>query len=396
MKKTLLIAALTMVSASAFASKARLAALQNAAHLTDVQNNFDQPWQVAANGELATVEFGSAGGSPNAEGGFVRQMNDSYLGVYLGHQPAVFNAILGQDGMQLSASSATTSFDTATEIAGVNNPLNIWYAAKAGDITWGVNFFYLTSNRKGVKFDTGATSDADVKTNVMGLSAGATNGVWDASVVLGLTGKTEITDLSGSSSHVTLGGATLASGQSGDITAKSNVNLMGGYKADTLYYYVNYGVAGAKATINNVDGYDLENTKIALGVINSHKKDGTDFFYGASYHMDTAKNKQTGVDYKKEDSYLPLIVGIEAEANNWLVLRGSLTQNLGLIGSTKTSTATVSGDASTLADSTTVAGGVGMKFNKFLVDAFMQTSTTGTFGFDGANFLAKTSLTYNF
>jgi len=146
---------------------------------------------------------------------------------------------------------------------------------------------------------------------------------------------------------------------------------------------------------------------MVLCVVDSVKKDAVDFFYGASYKMNTYKQKQ-GTSTKAEFSMLPVIVGIEADSANWLTFRASITQNV-LLGTNKndtgatitngsgSSTAT-SGESDSIADNTTVAAGIGMKWNKFVVDGVITNAGNngGQFGLDSAGFLSKLSMTYMF
>ncbi|MFN7905840.1 MAG: hypothetical protein ACK5P5_11725, partial [Pseudobdellovibrionaceae bacterium] len=152
-----------------------------------------------------------------------------------------------------------------------------------------------------------------------------------------------------------------------------------------------------------------------------HKKDGTDFFYGAALSMVTQKDDgqanttSLGANIeKKETTTLPVVVGVEHDAMSWLVVRGSVTQNF-LYSSDKVSTkngATTDG-VNTVDDNTVVAAGLGFKFNKFILDATLAAAAHGNLGFDAGdapatgtadpdqsqarnNFLAKAALTYMF
>src|ERR1700692_4032549 len=58
MKKLFVIAALTLASGSAFASKARMEALGNAAYLIDTQTLFTNPGDINYTNDFATLEFG--------------------------------------------------------------------------------------------------------------------------------------------------------------------------------------------------------------------------------------------------------------------------------------------------------------------------------------------------
>ncbi|MBX3032701.1 MAG: hypothetical protein KF865_02175 [Bdellovibrionaceae bacterium] len=401
MKKTMLIAALTMAAAPAFASKARLNALQNAEHISDIQRTFDRPYEAAMYGEYATVEFGSPTGTPNAEGGFVRQMGEgSYLGLYLGHNPEALNKVITASQLTVDQSNAGLKASAAGSAAvwrsSLEAPLNIFYASKAGDITWGANLFYLTSNKKSTSTvvvgdfnNNGNTSDpgeevsaANRKANVAGVSFGATAANWEADATVGLMGKDQF---------------EVSTALGTEIALESNMNLVlrGAYKMDTLYFYGKYSMAGAKVKVTGAEDRKVDLNEAAVGIIDSRKKDGVEFFYGASYVMTNVKGNSLVGDNKTEVTKLPVIVGVEAEANSWLVLRGSLTQNLGLLGTTKTTTAGTAGESDSLG-STTVAAGAGMKFGKFTVDTTLKAATTGTIGSDGANFLGDASLTYLF
>jgi len=369
MKKLLVLAAVTIASVSAFASKARLNALQASMHLSDAQDVVGhaggpiKPDQAAANGEWVTLEWGgTTTATSNAEGGFVRKMGDNAaMGAYLGNRSDTF---------------ATFRAATTTPASYLNqpNPLNLYYGAKAGDMTWGLGLFYVSAENKVAK----------QKENITGLTASATSAAgWDAQLLLGLGGETK--------NEITVGSERA-------LKAGSNMKLSGGYAMDTMYFYASYGTATAKETIGTTTPHDFDSQTTALGVVNSHKKDGTDFFYGIAYSMAVSKDKATGVDSKDETTTLPVIIGIEAEAASWLVLRGSITQNIALVGSRKvsagTAAATVDG---TPADSTTVAAGAGVKFGKFIVDgSFANAGTNGGAVGSDANFLTQASMTYSF
>jgi len=61
MKKLFVIAAVTLASGAAFASKARVSALGNGAHLTDAQTIFQNPADMTLWGDWATFEMGTGG-----------------------------------------------------------------------------------------------------------------------------------------------------------------------------------------------------------------------------------------------------------------------------------------------------------------------------------------------
>lgn len=410
MKKTLLIAALSMVSASAFASKARLNALGNADHLHDVQRTFDRPYEAAMFGEYATVEFGSnsapsATNQTTAEGGFVRQWGDNnYLGLYVGHQPGVLaDPTTGLIALAYATNNTTvggltntggaTVVDLNTWYSTLRNPLNLWWAMKAGDITWGVNAFYENSSQNTpaiIQDGTGTPVTTPNVTNrhatVGGVSLGAAGSSWDVDATIGLTGKAEYSNLLGDNNRV--------------LKANSNYQVHGAWRMDTLDIYARYGMASASAQFPGLADAKTDATAYGVGIIDSRKKDGVEFFYGAELAMTSVK---TGLsngagDLKIDGAAVPVVVGVEADATSWMVLRGSIRHNLW--SSQKTSLPGRDGITDTVA-STVAAAGTGFKFGKFNLDTYLAASANGnvslaTDGTTGDRFLTQASLTYTF
>lgn len=381
MKKLLLLAAISMVATQANASKARLNALGNAEHLTDIQDVLERPDRATMFGEWVTFEFGTkaqtdtAGTTDvneadvlNAEGGFVRMHGDAAWGAYLGNNStsaAFYRSLLGTQ-----AAAVSTKLNQAQ-----SNPLNLFYATKSGDMAWGAGLFYTSSEDK----------DAFTKQSVTGLVGSMTMGAIEAKLLLGLGNVVE--DNTNAASKVKLEGTT---------TAK----LHGAYRADDMYYYAQYDMSGAKLKSGTTEAAKLEGSGFKVGVTHSTKKDAVEFFYGAEYMTNTLKNKVTGGN-KIEISSLPLIVGLEADAANWLTFRGSVKQSI-FVNNTKDTPATGAATQDDVnAANTVVAAGVGMKWNKFTVDGTLQgamggAANRGQFGLDGDNFLGNVAMTYNF
>lgn len=372
MKKTLLIAALSMAAAPAFASKARLSALGEAEHLSDIQRTFDRPYEAAMHGEYATVEFGTASGTPNAEGGFTRQVSEgNYLGFYVNRKPqAILNAISANADLE----------DVVSPL--LDNSVNVFYASRAGEMTWGVNFFYLNSNKKDgyEAADAGTTAMTSGKADVMGLALGAAAGAWEVDAVIGLAGKATF-DPSAAVGTITT---------DGEFQSTSNMAFRGAYKMDNMYYFAKYGMAGAKLEIGGTEAAKSENTDLEIGMVNTTKSEGAEFFYGVSYQMSTEKDKVA--DTKDETNTVPLIVGVEADANSWMVLRGSIKHNLPILSTTKST----GGSGNTQAGNTTIGAGAAFKFNKFTVDTLVAAGQSGNIDTSAGGFLTNASLTYNF
>lgn len=349
----LVLAAVALATTPAFASKARLNALQSANHFSDTRDMLTRPDQAMAHAEFATLELGTKGAAstPNAEGGFVRKMGDSAaLGAYLGNYSGL----------------ASSSLALVTTPYAIQNPLNLVYANKMGDMSWGLGLQYAAAEDKVAK----------KKSSVMGLTASATsNAGWNAEIGLGLTGE---------SSNTTT-----------DVKAEqsSPLSISGGYAMDSLYIYGGYSMLGAKSKTAGTTTANVEQSTMSVGVINHTSKDGAHFFYGVEYNSTVKKDKE-GTQAKTETSKLPVIVGIEADAASWLVLRGSIKQSV-LMASTKTSDTTGTTSEKSLEDDTTIGGGIGIKLGKFIVDGTFTSAGTGKLGSD-ANFISEVGMTYKF
>jgi hypothetical protein len=393
MKKQMLVAAVIFAAVSAQASKARLNALGNSEHIVDIQEVFTREPDQALNYEAATVEFGGTDATsttPEAEGGFIRKMGDSAWSMYLGRSSTTYldlvngiTAGLGDAGLNLRDGHRQ------------QNPLQLTYASKMGDINWGAGLFYVGNTYKGnTVFNENGGAPADFYTaskvtqNIMGVLVGANNGVWDIQLRQGITGETK-SDIQ--SAGATFAGVGITAGSTLTVESTGSTRVSGGYKMDSMYFYGAYGMGSgeAKATAKIAD---VESTELLAGVVNSHTKDGVEFFYGAEYLSTMNKNK-VGAGTKTEVTSVPLLVGVEAEVSSWLVLRGSLTQSLNLISQSKST----GGSATDPADDTTARVGAGIKWGKATVDMVLGMGSTGTFGLDddGNNF-AQASVTYNF
>lgn len=373
MKKTLVIAALALAATPAFASKARLNALANSAHLEDIQKVFTNPADVTKHGDWLTFEFGNSSGQlatqadPRAEGGFSRGMGDARYGFYLGHRPAWVT-----EARTSNANGGVTLTNAAT-ILGAENPVDLFYGSKAGALNWGVGLHYSNSDKKATR----------QKQSTTGLTAGVSADAWDAALTLGLVNNYKLDD-----------DPATGPNEAVDFKGKTAIQLYGEYQLnDTLSLNALARMNGAKEDSAGAEVTDRTMSTYSVGVVNSHKADGADFFYGANYEMTNDKNAVATED-KVTTSALPVFVGIEADATSWMVLRGSVRQNF-ILGSTKVET-NGTGDANTVAQNTSVAAGAGLKFGKLLVDGTLEAASSSTAALNGNAFLANGSITYMF
>lgn len=363
MKKLIIIASAVLAGSPAFASKARIEALGNSRQLVDVQYTFERPYLLHSLGEMATIEWGAKGdaATTHAEGGFLKKHDDSIYGLYLGRKSADFSA------------SALAVTGALTE----QNPINLLYGFKAMDLSWGTNLKYTAG-----KDETGAS---DKKASSLGASVGVTNGTWEAELVLGLLGKTEV--------------------GSENVESKSNYKLGFGYNlSEMMHAYVTTAATKAEKTAGTTTTA-LEYAATEVGFINTLvKNEDVNFFYGVKYLMSEVKEADAALAAvgvaKGKKSLLPIWMGIEANAASWLVLRASVAQNV-LINEEKNATDKISD-----VDSITFNAGAGLKLGKGMLDLYFtkanaagttaQDAGTGNLNLAKDGFLSKASYTYNF
>lgn len=371
MTKSLLIAALTMVSASAFASKARVNALAGSYTApNDIQYTFDQPAYLAKFGEMFTIEMGAAKtkltgitdsfeSASGAEGGFVRAMGDAKLAFYLGRKNTTLELLKIYSGFTTGATSRL----------GTENPFHIMYAKNVNGMDYGVTFAYFSSEDKVAK----------QKSNGMGVVFGAATDKWNAALRLGLGAKeeSEIT----STKHEYIG--------------KSSMALTGLYSLDdATILFGEFGMDGGKYEVAGVESGKADLQLINFGAETMIKKDNLHFFYGASYKMVTVK---TGVatSTKTDSNNIPVYFGFESDVTSWLSFRGSLMQSV--LVKTKKNDVSPNPTTDRIHENDTVAAlGAGLKFGKFVIDGMLSAGSdvSGTLNTD--TLLAQTSATYMF
>ena len=366
--KKLLTLALILSSTTAFATRSRVTALGNSPHLTDTATTYTKPADMMKLSDSLTIEsgrtdltLGTHTTSQGAEGLLIRSMGDSKFALSLGHD----------DQMIYDLRTAANTAPNAVATVGQQNPIGLSYGMKSGEMSFAGTLIYSNFENKLV--------GSEQKENSMGLIFGASAAMWNASAAILLADKWQ----SGT-------GATL-----NDYKGKG-FDLNAGYDVmSDLYVYGGIKSVGFKSTIATADAKDVEKMTIHIGVVSTIKKDGTEFFYGARLNNETSKDKVTATDSKSSKMNMPLIIGLESEANSWLTLRGSVTQTLLLVDTSKTEVGTTTTvDTSPGANTTTLAAGAGLKFNKVSVDGSILTNQTQTI--NSGNLLAQVGLTYAF
>lgn len=377
--KQLLVIAIALASANAFASRARVNALGNAVQLIDTQTVMSNPADMMFIGDYANFESGTTATTTlqsNAEGTVTRSYGNSKVGLTLGYQSknaSAFSNGTGTPGLRFAASQAflTAAFGAPvaglglTTVKGQQNPVNLHYGTKIDDWAVAGTLVYSNYNDK----------VASEKESSSGLRLGARNDVWDAKAGIGLGNNYE-------------NGTDKFSGTAGYSAGV-------GYKMEDWYFNGNFEMAGFKVEKAGTETAKLDYTAIALAAVKSHKTEGGNLFYGVTLAQDERKFTFGG---SQTSLSLPIIVGFEAEAATWLTLRGSVSQKT-LINSSKVESAgTTASEFAPGANSTVAAVGAGLKFNKLTVDGSLQGLTGGaqTQELNGNKLLGQVGVTYLF
>jgi hypothetical protein len=111
-------------------------------------------------------------------------------------------------------------------------------------------------------------------------------------------------------------------------------------------------------------------------------------------HNETAVNYTTlGTSSDKRNEWtLPLSLGLELPANDWLTFRSSIVQSVLLDTSSRTDT--INDFETSGSDDTTVAAGVSLIFNKLSIDATLEGINDGTGKINGVSLLGNVGFTY--
>jgi len=378
-RNVLVIAGLAVLSTSAFASKARMEALgqgDSSLYLSDSRSIFVNPASLNDTKNYLVTEWGTglqadSATAPRAEGGFFREMGSFAYGLYLGnngaartasttflnHQNALDLVLAGDMGMKWGARvHYANSQDESGAFTKKNSALALGLGVAQGDMEGYAN---ITLSDK----SEGAAAAADVWKRKPGFQVGGSY-KWSGMTFFADYANTN-EELTGSGTWTvqTIGTASAVALGTGTNTHKTSVITVGGAKV----HEVN---PGARV---------ITEAKILMG---------TDEIAGSTTAASNGKIKSTS---------LPVTFAMEADATSWLVVRGSVAQNV-IIGSTKS----IAGKTVTVPNSTAVNGGATLNFGKLKVDGMIGTTgTTGTAGsqtgvLSTSNLLTRVGVTYMF
>lgn len=366
MKKQILIATgLAVLSTSAFASKARLEALgqnddRGSFYVEDARNIFRNASKVNTHKNYITTEWGDAAATdaaatPQAEGGFFREMGSFNYGVYMGSDIDAQNSDRG-------------SYQAH------DNALDLFFGGDMG-VQWGARVHYASGNTENAGTYKKEHSNFGLG---LGMMMGDIEGY--ANIIL---------------SDESKGGAS-----AGDKFEANGLNLGLSYDVMGMTVFADYDADGYDDTVSSVKE-EQSNTTMTVGVGRIHEVSST-----ARLNMDLAfvsskeENKTPSATTETKQSRLPLTLGFEADATSWLTLRGSVTQNV-IVNNNEVKT--TSTNKNTIANTTVVKAGATLNFGKLKVDGSIGTTdhdrtgdqaNNGTLALD--NVLTRVGVTYWF
>jgi hypothetical protein len=368
--KKLLVVVVALAATNAFATRARVNALGNSPHLMDTQTVYSNPADMMMMGDYVTMESGSSSATSadrtegaNTEGMITRSWGDAKMGLALGHQSKLSSTW----GLRSSFIGATSG------IRSQQNPVELSYGMKTSDMAWAATLVYSNMNDK--------TATAE-KESSAGIRAGLRMGALDAKLGLGLMN-------------------TYESAAQGKYKGTMGLSAGAGYAMDSLYVSGSVALAGFKTEdAAGTETGKFNSTDISVSAVNSHKKDGSEFFYGAGLDSVSQKWENTSAnDAKVNNLALPIWLGMEVDAASWLTLRASVKQSTLVLNQKTEVTGTVpvaftAQEFAPGANTTTAAVGAGLKWNKVTLDGSLGSVTAQQI--NGTSLLGTVGMTYMF
>lgn len=407
--QTILAVTIVISSLPAMATKARLIALgeevTGSQYISDSRNVFLNAASVNDYKNMAVLEWGANGapynpaGTPatvrkqdvdnnaQAEGGIFQSWNDMVVGVYFGSESA-------------QSHEARRFLNLQNNIVHQDNQIDLFIGGQAA-VKWGANVTYSK-----VKDD---SIDADGQSASVRLGAMGNN--WEGFANISVANKFE--------------GDLNSSGTDEEFDGKLGYEIGGTYntgKGKVFAFWRHSGwdqksdnaISAAAGAANGgvyLGEAEVSTDRYILGYGHEVKPTAkATIFYKASY-VKNDREFDTKTEGKAElnDYFVPVTVGLEHESNEWLTLRGSITQNL--MGQADNDyDATLTGKVSalvttpnaqgkrTIANSTNVNAGATIHFGEFAIDGVIGTgsaTTTNEAGlFTTDNLLSRVAMTY--
>jgi hypothetical protein len=396
MKNLILLAiGATLLSTSAFASKARLEALgedfNGSQYIDDNRNMFLNAAEIHNHHDFLTFEFG------NTEAVFDREAEPKATGGYFGkHGDAVWGLYLGQDSNTASSLRSRpfiafvdlglpvyNDFVTVNEQINNNNTVDLFYG-RDGAVKWGVRLSHSQSSNEQ---NTTGFGDTSQKATLLGL--GAIAGDWEYYANIGLQNEAEVKDFDGTLFLGVLNGEDyrVKGGlgvQAGAIKTLANNDKFFAEvrKIDIDQTAVDDVTVPGPITVNIKNTMSI--TRANFGYAGQNKfNDMATGFYRLEYWQETTENQAYIEDYNVSQMYVRATVGLEAQATSWLVLRGSVRTNIHSLEDVEDKPNGEDGERTI--DFLDVNLGASITFGDFVIDGLISNDSNGDGAIDPTN-----------
>lgn len=369
--KKILALVLVLASTQAFATKARYKSLMSSTHLVDTQSQFTSPYHVFSIPDFVSFESGKTEATSVDDGAEMItkfSLNDSSkLLVAIGHKDEA-----AQSQRKFLNAVAGTTFITQ------QNPVEVIYGLKAGDITWAGGVYYSSFKDK----------LADNNEQSTGLRLSASHGDFKWKVNLGLNNKVQNTT-----------DGTMMNQPYTNVGLRYGI----GKEHKLALDYSAWNVKMENTTGTETQSHEYQNIKFQY--VNTTQADGNDFFYGIAVDQINLKNKIA--DKKLNRLALPVWFGVEHNANEMFTVRASIKQTIYAqskdeqgypVGSVDGGFATADSEFTAEPNNTEVSTGLGWKFKQVMIDGLFKAlvGKTATQQVNSANLLSQVGLTYNY
>jgi hypothetical protein len=357
----------------AWATKARGTALGNSFHLQGTQTLYSSPLHAISLDNFFALETGlttATSSSNNASGAVLFAVSDSSKLLFsVGH-------------LDESVQTQRTFLNNLGGVVGYKpqqNPVEIIFAHKGDGQNFGLGL-YASKYRNTISGEAEASSGLRVTSSWGDFS-------WRAN--LGLVSS-----------------ATNASGDQSEGGGYTNLALR--YRAGVLRYGADFTQWQVKQMLNGASepNQSHQNRTMTLRMAHITKMEGGEVFATAALEQNEIKDRLADRTFRRQT--LPLILGLENKAADWLVLRGSVLQTV-LLAQSKDEVgypaAAVSGatgvvDAEYAAEpnNTRVSVGASLVFGKVQIDGLLSglTGSTANQKVDGTNLLSQVGVVYKY
>ncbi|WP_148284921.1 hypothetical protein [Pseudobdellovibrio exovorus] len=357
-------------SATSEASRARLQSLSHSYHVNDPYRIYTDVLQIHSAGSLVLIESGATNavsGTDQAEALLTYTLEENRrLAFGIGHQ----HSSVSESRRIANALRGVATFELS------QNPVYLAYGWKTQDIWYALGMYYSHRSDK--------VSGDDEST------AGLT---WGAEL-----GRFQLYFDSTFLNRAQVSGRTFNS----EAYFKGTAN----YVADNTVFYFDFKIQDIGIQLGAVEEEKHQLQEFRLGLVDWRSRQRNESFWGMeviSTELKCRTRLSAECDQKASRVILPVWLGFELPAAEWLMFRGSINQTVfvnktkdkvgypvGVIGNSNG----VVSEYDNGPNSTQVALGAGLRFNRLTVDGTLATATTQVL--DSSQLLSQVGITYRF